>query len=397
MTRSLLELARNRVSPEALLGDLLNKSPGASREAGEKLLMQASSYGLGLRDFLTLAIDANAAEDKTRYADDEGKLVNGYTAALAYLNLPFKNDFERGIVMEAAAETFQTYPGTRAMFPEVIDDMVKWSYKQDQLERIEPLIGSSRTINGVQMISTVVDDAQADYSHTQKVSEGARFPTRSIRTSQNTVEIWKHGSALRTTYEFERRAGIDLLKPYAARIARELEISKVGVATSLLINGDGVNSAATEVNQTAYVTGATTGSLNRTALLMWFVDRARAGYAIDTVVGDWNAYLQWLLLFTPSTTANRSEADNLAGSGFSIGQPTLLSGSINFAVSSTMTAGKILGMSKADTLEELVEANSSISENERSVQNQTVTYTLSQNVGYRIVWPNTRQVFDYSE
>lgn len=397
MARSLLELSKNRKSPEDVLGNLLNTSPSASREAGEKLLLQASEYGLGLRDYLTLAIDPSASEHKARYADDEGKLVNGYTAALAFLNLPFKNDFERGIVMEAASETFQTYPGTRAMFPEVIDDMVKWSYKQDQLERVEPLIGSSRTINGVQMISTVVDDAQADYSFTQKVSEGARFPTRSIRTSQNSVEIWKHGSAIRSTYEFERRAGIDLMKPYAARIARELEISKVAVATSLLINGDGVNAAATEVNQTALVSGATNGSLNRTALLMWFLNRAKAGYAIDTVVGNWDAYLQWLLLFTPSTTANRSEADNLAGSGFSIGQPTLLSGTINFALSTSMTAGKLLGMSKADTLEELVEANSSISENERSITNQTVTYTLSQNVGYRIVWPNTRDVFDFSE
>jgi len=396
MTRSLLELARNRKSPEALLSGILNASPGTSREAGENLLAQAAEYGLGLRDFLTLAIEPQASDEKLKYVDDAGKFVNGYEASLAYLNLPFRNDFERGIVMEAASETFQTFPGSRALFPDVIDDLIKWNYKQDQLERVEPLIGSSRVISGVQMISTVVDDAQTDYTHAQKVAEGSRVPVRSIRMSEQSVKIWKHGSGIRTTYEFARRTGLDLLTPYAKRVAREIEMSKVGVATDLLINGDGVNSAATEVEQTSFVTGATAGTLNRTALLMWFVSRAKAGYPIDVVVGDWDAYLQWLLLFTPSTTANRSEADNLAGSGFSIGQPTLLSGSINFALSSSMTAGKILGMTKGETLEELIEANSSISENERSIQNQTITYVNTVNSGFRIVWPNTRQVFDYN-
>jgi hypothetical protein len=390
----LTQISENRKSPETLLGALKSNSPGASAEAGMKLVAEAREANLGLRDYLILAIDPRLSETKEKYVDN-GQFLNGFEASLAYLNLPTRNQFEHGVVMEAASETFQTFPGTRAMFPEVVDDMVKWAYRQDQIEQAAALVGSSRTINGVEMISTVVDDAAADYKVAQPIAEGARIPVRSIRTSGNTVGIWKHGMGYRTTYEFARRARIDLLTPYAARSQREIEISKVSVATSLLVNGDSVHAAAPEVNQSSFVSGTTNGAINRTALIMWLVSRAKLGLPIDTVVGNWDAYIQWLLLWMPTSSSVTAEADNVGRAGFALGGAPLLTGAVNFALSSTMTANKLVGYSKADTLEELVESGSMINESETSISNQTITYYKTENVGYRLVFGDTRSVYDF--
>lgn len=392
--RSLTEIQRK--APEAILADLRSDSRGVSGEAGMRMVSNAKEYGLGLRDYLTLAIDPRQSEEVKRYETGEGKLLTGYEAALLYLNLPVRQDLEHGIVLQAASETFQTFPGTRALFPEVIDDMVRWKYRQDLLETVTPLIGSSRTINQVEMISTVVDDKADDYKHAQSISEMARIPVRSIRTTQTQVGIWKFGLGYRTSYEFERRASLDLLTPYAARAQRELEIQKVAVATDLLVNGDSVHTAAGVAAQTSYVASATAGKINYTALLMWLVERAQAGVPVDTVVGNWDAYIQWLLLFTIPTTANvTTDAELLAKGGFQIGGVPVLRGSVNFALSSTAPAGKLIGYSKADTLEELNEAGSLINESERSVSNQTITYYKTENKGYRLVFGDTRSIYDF--
>ena len=92
-------------------------------------------------------------------------------------------------------------------------------------------------------------------------------------------------------------------------------------------------------------------------MLAWLVSRAKAGTPVDTVVGNWDAYIQWLMMFAIPNSANtRTDADNLAAAGFRIGGVPLINGVVNFALSSTMTASQLLGMSKGDSLEELVEA-----------------------------------------
>jgi hypothetical protein len=114
------------------------------------------------------------------------------------------------------------------------------------------------------------------------------------------------------------------------------------------------------------------------------------------VVGNWDAYVQWLMMFAVPTSANvRTDAENLAAAGFRIGGVPLINGVVNFALSSTMPANKLLGMIKGETLEELIEAGSTIEESERSIINQSITYVRTVNAGYRLAWGDTRQLFDY--
>lgn len=383
--RPLSEIKRQ--SPEKVLAGLKSTEFGESKRAGLSLVKDAASFGLDISDYLLLAIDPRQSDTPAKF---EG--LNGLEAAFLELNLPFRNDFEQGIVLQAASDTFQVYEGTRAMFPAIIDAMLQWSNRMNKFETTAPLVATSRTINGVEVITTVVSDDSED-RRTSTIAEMANIPVRTLRTSEKNVKIYKHGSGIRTTYEFSRRASLDVLTPFANRIMRELELSKVRAATLTLLNGDGLNGAAPSVAISAK--GGTAGKLEYKPLTKWLSDMAKAGTPIDTVVGNWEMYVDWLWMFMPGVNT-QSEAQAIAAQGGPRIVPSLpiLNMDVNFALSSAMPSGKLLGFTKGETLEEVIEAGSDIQETERVITNQTVTMVKTQNSGYKLAWGDTRSVLD---
>ena len=380
-----------KIDLPTLVASLKAESDRDSTEAGLKLVKQAAKFGLNMRDYLTLAVEP----------DDKLEL-NGYQRTLNALNLPVKDNFQDGVFLQAAGDTFQTHAGTRALFPEVIDDVLRFAVRQDQFESTEPMIANSRTVTGAELLSTVVDD-DSKQNDSFSVPEGARIPVRSIKTSESTVKMYKHGSGIRTTYEFGRRASLEILIPHVNRIARELEISKVRVATSILINGDGAYGAAPVVRQKAdYDTpvnaSATAGELSWQHILYWLVQRAKAGTPIDTIAMNWDGYFQWIRLFAkPTADAGNTPAENLASVGADVQTGLNVLNVIKPVISSSVPAGKLVGYTKGDTVEEIVEAGSNIQESERAISNQTVTSYKTENTGYHLVYGDTRSVYDFSQ
>lgn len=395
--RLLIELARNRKPAETLLAGILDENPAASLAAGQKLVAEAKQYGLSLSNYLRLAIDTEKGEYK-------GSKLDGYEAALAYLGLPLRDDFKNGVVLQAAAETFNTYPGSRGLFSEVMDDIVQYKYRQDQIESVDPMISQSRTINGVEMITEVIDDKAADYQSYGIIAEGSRIPVRSIRTTEKSVKFHKFGGGIETTYEFERRISLDLLTPYAARMQREVSIGQTTIATNLLVNGDGTaNNAAAAVVTATTLAGQmpapptiVAGKLNWEIFLRWLMNRAKAGVPVDTVVGNYDLWFEWQRMFaTPQANAGMTQGDILAKAGVdvAIANPRF-DFNVTFAVASQAPAGKLIGFRKAETLEELVESGSDIEESVRAIENQKVRYVRTENKGYRLVFGDTREILN---
>ena len=360
--------------------------------AGSALAAEAAEFGMNMRDFLTYGVDLRASEAGQKYGD-----LSGYEATLAALGLPVAEDKGRGIMLEAASDTFQTFPGTRALFPEVVDDILRWQDRSGGilLENTADVVSNTRTINGAEILSTIVLDDSAERD-TNTIAEGGRIPVHTIRSSQNTVGMFKHGSGYRTSYEFNRRVRLDLLTPFANRVARELTKSKMASATAMLINGDSIYSAATVVNSYDYAT-TVAGVLNYEALLRWLTDRARVGTPVDTVIGNFKAYVDWILLFTPTLNGNQSEAAALASAGGpALATVAALTTGVNFVLSSTVPDNQLVGITKGETLEELVEAGSTISESQQAILNQTISYVRTENTGYKLTFGDTRSIFDYS-
>jgi hypothetical protein len=382
-------------SPEELLKDLRANSSGQSEQAGKDLISQAREFGLDMRDFLRLSIDTSKSEDF--------RGMTGYEAALSYLGLPVKDDFESGVSLDLASDTFQKFPGTRAMFPEVVDDMVRWNYRQDVLESTAAIVATSRTIAGTELISTVVPDSQKDYQNARAIAELANIPVYSIRTSQSAVGMAKHGMGYRLSYEFSRRARLDILTPYANRTKRELEKSKVHLAVETILNGDGVHEPAAVVKQTDFAGRGTpvAGEISYTHFLAWLVKRAEKGVPVDTVIGNWDSYLQWLFLFAVPALNGGGDAETavqkMAKAGVGLGGKLPVANTpVNFALASNAPAKQLIGINKGETLEELIEAGSLINESERSITNQSITYVMTETSGYKLPFGDTREVFNYN-
>lgn len=402
--RPLREVLQASTSPESLLSPLLDGEK--SKSNGMKLVKTASSYGLSLRDYLMLAVKPSASPEPRRY---EG--LNGYEAALCFLNIPLRNDFEQKILLQLASDTFHTYDGTRIMFPEVIDDMMRWVSDIQNYENSRDIVFNSRTISGNEMISYVLDPdnttdaAKEDTYRTSTLTEGGRVPVRQIRTSEHSVRMWKYGWGYETTYEFQRRAALELLAPFAARTARMLEISKVRAATQMLITGDSVFSPAPVVKQSDFG-GTQDGTIQWKPLLRFLVSRAKAMMPVDTSLGNWDSYFEWLMLFaqpelrestaTSAVTDGKSPADKLSSVGMKLsGRIPLTDMGVNFALSGNMPNGQMLFFRKQETLEELIEAGSMIAETEQIMSNQTVSYIRTMNLGYRLATGDTRVIYDY--
>lgn len=387
---TLSEIARSRKPVEEVTAGLLAGSNHESAEAGKKLIARAKDAGLGLRDYLTLAVDVNSgahAEANHRAG------LNGYEAALSVLNLPFSNQFEQGVVLQAAADTFQTYSGTRALFPEVLDDMLRQQGRIDQIENTSAMVAQTRVIPGVEMISTVLNAPTGDDDGTFTVSELGRIPVRTIRTSQSSVKMYKHGSGYQFSYEFNRRASLDIVTPFASRVARQLEISKVAAATAVLVSGDGVNGAATAANLNTYGWIGTTGKSlkdNYRALAAFIMTQWKAGYMIDTLLVNFDMYVELMFMFTPTLAGAASEASVMPSFGTPAINLPIMGGNINVVLSSSMAANTLLAYVKGETLEELQESGSNIAESERSIENQSILYVKSEVTGYKLAFGDTR-------
>lgn len=392
--KSLIELSKNKrslTSLSGLLGDVAE-----SQRTAEILLAEVKEYGISLQNFFRLAIDmSDEAAAEYRAAG-----MDGYEAVLAYLHLPVKNDLSNGIMLAQAGDTFKSYPGTRILFQPVIDEVLRFSTRQDQIERIDAIVGSSRTVSGIEMVS-IVAESDEDAEGTWTIAEGANIPVRKIKTTEQAVKWWKHGSGYEFTYEFDRRASIDILTPYAARIARRLELSKVRAATSILINGDGVHGAAPVVYQEDLMKESdasvenTPNKIDYAAFLKWLLSMAKKGTAIDTVLGNYDTYLMWMMLFTPTMSGNRSAAEAVAAAGgpnLSASIPGLFV-PVKFAVSSAMPDKQLLGFIKAETLQELIEEGSQISESERYIRSQRVIFVKTETTGYKLIFGDTRSIY----
>ena len=381
-----------RTTPEAIAALLMVESNSDSADKGMKLVKEAASFGLNLRDYLILAVDTKGA--------DKWKGYNGYEAIKVALNLPHANDFEAGITLQAAANTFNTYAGTRAMFPEVIDDMLKFKTLQDnKVENIASIVGQSRTVSQREMISTYYEDDLADGStNTNTIAELGKIPVNSVRTSQSSVSFGKRGSGIELSYEFTREASLDIISPFAARIARTLEKSKVAAATSILINGDGVNPAAEVQTFSSFgATGGVISAANYKALAKFLMSNANNGYVFDTFVVNFDMYVELMFMAQPVIGAGAiSTVDFMVGKGAPAISTTLpfMNGMVNVVLSSSVPAGKIIAMTKAECIEELVMAGGNISESERSITNQSITYVKTEETGYKLAVPKARVVLN---
>lgn len=389
-------LESKRYTLEEVLGDIKSEDSHLSLRAADKLISKAREAKMDIKNYLRFSVNPTEGDYAKKVIVSGGRGLNGYELALSYLGLPVKDDIDAGISLKAADDAFKTFEGVRAFFPPVIDDVLQWKMRMPMFSTLDQLVAQSTTIDGNEIISTVIEDGDEGVYDYSSVSEGGRIPIMKLRASDKSVKFFKHGRGIETTYEFIRRVKIEMLVPYWARMARKTEESKIAHGTSILINGDGVHGAAPVYNQ------LTDGGISETGLqyfglLNWFTDRATAGAPIDTVIGNAAMSNEWMKLFLPTLQMNSAASAMAAKGGPQLEMPQAgLFNPVKFVISNTVPNNRLIGITKGETLEYLNESGSNIQESEQMIRNQTVTVVRSENGGFRLVFGDTRSVYQWS-
>lgn len=389
--KNITEIKKRKLSD--ITSGLLSESDQEGLFFAEKLQKEAASYGLALDNFLDLAVDLNEGESAALYNGGNG--LSGFEQVMLKMNLPMKNNFKDQVTLSQASDTFASKPASRILFPYAIDNVLRWNNNLEQMEKVSDLLSGSRTSNGNELIRIVAEDDE-NARKTFRVGEGAAIPVRKVRYSEKAVTFFKHGSGIEYTYEFERRAALDIITPFAARVARDLEISKMNAATKIMINGDGVNGAAVATNQSTLDSAATKGKISYDGLLAQLAVAIKNHHPITTIAGNIDAYLQLAKLFGTPAMSSAYMVDQMAAKGgaqfMSLNN---IFNPVNFVLDSAVPDGKLLMFNRPDTMEELVEANSRVAEEEKHIRSQVVTYVRSENTGYALIYPDCRYVYDY--
>jgi len=127
---------------------------------------------------------------------------------------------------------------------------------------LDELIATTTTIDsGVyESVNAEFDAKNLDF---KRVTEGAPFPTVSIKSGKSTIKLAKLGIGLEVSYEVLRRMKLPLLAIHMQLIGQRLAKRNVAYAMYNIINGDGNNNAAPATQAAA---------ISYDALLDFFLD-----------------------------------------------------------------------------------------------------------------------------
>lgn len=369
----------------------------------------------GLSNAMLLLHDANTAGfglDALLHQQVEGiNGLNGFEATFAALGVPLnlKDDTAKA-AFASATTSFMTNDGLKVLLPSLVNNLLRSQEQTGIIEKAEDLILQTRMVKSNVVQKEIVYDKDSKDSYaTHRIAEGANIPTRKLKAGESNVKFFKTGHGIEVSYEFANDMTPDILLPYANRIAFERSQSEHVIAVDTLVNGESndpnsPNGAIKEDDLDAIDSKAGTKLRDRAeGFIMWLIEAARAGRPIDTLVVGWDSIFELQYMF-PVTDAKGTAAVGLggvAGGNAQLAQLSVrvvngLNFNLNIVISSALEANQIIGYRKGETLERLIKTNSQISEQERSIKNQTLLYTNTIISGFTLAYGESRRMLKWT-
>ena len=387
-----------KLKPQEVIAKLKHSDSSTGRENALLLLHDANTMGFGVDALLHQNVEA-------------GNGLNGFEATFAAMGVPLNLKDETAMAAFASATTsFMTNDGLSVLLPSLVNNLLRGQDNKGIIEKADDLILQTRMVkSNVVQKEIVYDKASNDSYATHRIAEGMNIPTRKLKTGQSNVKFFKTGHGIEVSYEFAADMTPDILVPYANRIAFERSQSEHLIAVDTLINGENSdpNSAngaiKTDSLDAIDSKGGTPLRQRAEGFIKWLISAARAGRPIDTLVVGWDSIFELQYMF-PVTDANDVAATGLggvAGGSANLAQLQVrvvngLNLNLNIVISSALEGNQIIGYRKGETLERLIKTNSQISEQERSIKNQTLLYTNTIISGFTLAYGESRRLLTWT-
>ncbi|MCR4614797.1 MAG: phage major capsid protein [Clostridiales bacterium] len=269
-------------------------------------------------------------------------------------------------------EKFFKTTDSATLFPEYVARAVRQG--MDEADVLPRIIASTTVIDGMDYRS-ITSTPTEDEKELKEILEGTVIPETVVHTKENLVKLQKRGRMLVASYEAIRFQRLDLFTVTLKQIGAYIARSQLKDAINVLENGDGNNNAASSISV------ATAGTLTYADLIDFW--NLFDPYELNTIVT------------TPSVMASMLNIgefkDAIAGMNFQGTGKMITPLGADLIKSSSVTAGKIIGLDKSCALE-MVKAGDVIVEYDKLIDRQLERAAITSIAGFAKIFSDASKV-----
>lgn len=345
------------------------------------LYREANEKGLTFSQFL------ETVDPSSEYGPEEK--LDAFERQLQRFGIVTQSIPEKGIYASKVESFYKAADGSKGdvLFPEFVNRTARETLKADDVLNELVAINTAIDSNAYRTIY-VTDDPKA--SSKKRVTQGADMPVAEMKTSENTIKLYKYGRRLKATYEAVRRMRIDMFALHIRDIMRQASVDRATDAYRVLVDGDGNGNAAANFNKTALQSGAAGDALSYKAwagFLFKFYPRK-----MTTLVGNETELLNFLTMSAPNVDPIRLIEQLQFGRAQS--QGTMAQSIFNnyrIVYLPDGDANKLLGLDREFALEMVTEVGSDITETQKIIGSQWEEIVISEVNGFGIFQKDARK------
>lgn len=266
-----------------------------------------------------------------------------------------------GVKSDCVEKFFQT-GDSAALFPEYVSRAVRQGMEGvDVLPRI---VATTTQIDSLDY-RTIASVPEEEEKELKPVAEGAKIPETTVRTKENLVRLHKRGRMLVASYEAVRFQRLDLFTITLRQIGAYIAKAQLKDAVDVLINGDGNNNAAAEIETAA------NGTLAYSDLVkLW---NAFDPYELNTMIASPDMMEKILML--------EEFRDAAAGLDFHASGKMITPVGADLIKSAAVGAGTVIGLDQTCALE-MVRAGGVTTDYDRLIDRQLERAAITSITGF---------------
>lgn len=377
--------------------------PMGTKEEALALYQQAIDHGMTLWQYLEVIQPSSSSDNLT-----------AFERQLQLSGILTKSDPERGLYASTGEYFFQSdRPGSAILFPALLQKAALFT-KMKQYADINKLVASTRTISGASSYQSLyIDDSTitSKGGRNFRVDQAGNFPRVKIGWSEAANAVAKHGVQLDWSYEFVRRASIELMTTVVSRIMLQDAIDNFNDAIALAINGDGTaanpaavvktfckstkTAGANEINLDVSNDAIAAGTIPYEGWLKFI--GGMSPYKPNFVAGNLNTLVKFVTMSKPNM--DPAEVITTLLEGKNQGTAKLdqeLFPSVTLYLADNVPTNKLLAVDTQFALERIIELGSDIKEVSKVITNQTEAMVISISDSVSKIFPAAIQVLDFS-
>jgi len=324
----------------------------------------------------------------------EGNSLDAFERLMKEAGILTKSIGEKNI-FSSKVETFYRTNENKILFPEYVARTLVQSMTEFPIFKY--LVAQRTPIDSNVYKASYLDFGDPKNKKATKmkrVTEAADLPVAKLKLGESAITLYKYGRAVEASYEALRRMSLELFNKHIDRIGVEAADNKIVEILGVIKDGDG-NGNAAPTHKISELDSAATTTITRTAWIKFLLKFYP--YSCDTVVANEDGLIQILEVLYPKFEV-AGKMDELLANGLNV-KTTLPQGLVANTtllyspyVEKIGTKEAIYGINRGNTIEEIFEVGSSISEADKFIKNQTQILTVSENSGFRKIFADGARI-----